>query len=134
MPFQGNTNNCGVFATYYLAALQLKPDEFLSAFEPNKRLVFGEGCGMEFRKLFLKATEICVNAFDKSLENFYEEVNGLRELPIDVVEQTDDNLMQQFSVPEQSGIRAQDLVKSGTFPSLEMMEWVLKATTKLQTS
>ena len=133
MPFQGLTNNCGVFTVYYLAALLVKPTEFLSAFEPNKRLVFGSGCGMQLRQEYVKLSEMATNAYDLSLENFYEEVKSLSNLPVEVVEQTDENLMQQFSEPERIGIRAEDLIKTGTFPSLEVMEWVLKATTKLQT-
>jgi hypothetical protein len=53
VPHQGSTNNCGVYNIYFLACLQLRPAEFLSAFAPGRRLVVGPKFGAEYRDFLL---------------------------------------------------------------------------------
>jgi hypothetical protein len=77
-PFQGSNNNCGVYALYYLAALFVKPTEFLNAFEPGKRLVVSRSFGVDQRKLFLAWTKVATNAYDFSLGDFEEEVKRIQ--------------------------------------------------------
>jgi hypothetical protein len=71
VPHQGGTNNCGVYAFYFLACLYVDPVSFLRALGPGKRLVVGSTFAEEHRKMLLDSARDAVNAYDVSLEEFY---------------------------------------------------------------